>query len=66
MSAPGHDPLITAVDGETAPGFELVTDAFRQVVADQTGTGAAMAAWHDGRWVARLHGGYADAARTRP
>jgi CubicO group peptidase (beta-lactamase class C family) len=25
-----------------------------------------VAAWHDGRWVARLHGGWADAARTRP
>jgi CubicO group peptidase (beta-lactamase class C family) len=25
-----------------------------------------MADWHDGRWVARLHGGYADAALTRP
>lgn len=49
-----------------APGFELVEDAFRQVVSEQPGTGAAMAAWHDGHWVARLHGGYADAARTRP
>jgi CubicO group peptidase (beta-lactamase class C family) len=57
---------MTQVAGETAPGFESVRDVFRQVVADQTGTGAAMAAWHDGRWVARLHGGYADAARTRP
>jgi CubicO group peptidase (beta-lactamase class C family) len=57
---------LTQVSGEAAAGFEPVYDAFRQVVADQRGTGAAMAAWHDGRWVARLHGGYADAARTRP
>ena len=49
-----------------APGFEPVLEAFRQVVAHQSGTGAAAAAWYDGRWVARLHGGYADVARTRP
>jgi CubicO group peptidase (beta-lactamase class C family) len=55
----------TQVAGETARGFEPVLDAFRQVVAEQHGTGAAVAAWYDGRWVARLHGGYADAARTR-
>lgn len=57
---------MTHVAGETAPGFETVLDAFRQVVTEQGGTGAAMAAWYDGRWVARLHGGYADAARSRP
>jgi len=49
-----------------APGFEPVEDAFRQVVSEQPGTGAAMAAWHDGRWVARISGGYVDAARTKP
>lgn len=53
------------VAGETAAGFEPVGDAFRQVVAELGGTGAAMGAWYDGRWVARLHGGYADVARTR-
>lgn len=58
--------LMTWVEGETAPGFESVRDAFRLVVSKQRGTGAAMAAWHDGRWVARLHGGFADAAQTRP
>jgi hypothetical protein len=41
-------------------------DAFRHVVSEQDGTGAAMAAWHEGRWVARLHGGYIDAAHTAP
>jgi len=57
---------MTRVDGEVAPGFGPVGDAFREVVAEQAGTGAAVAAWHDGRWVVRLHGGYTDAARTRP
>jgi CubicO group peptidase (beta-lactamase class C family) len=57
---------MTRVEGETAAGFEPVREAFGQVVSEQRGTGAAMAAWHDGRWVARLHGGYADAAHTRP
>ena len=56
---------MTDVAGETAPGFEPVRDAFREVVARQRGTGASVAAWHDGRWVVRLHGGYADAARSR-
>ncbi|HYJ67718.1 MAG TPA: serine hydrolase domain-containing protein [Nocardioidaceae bacterium] len=57
---------MTRFDGEVASGFEPVRDAFRQVVSEQHGTGAAMAAWHDGRWVAQVHGGYSDAARTRP
>jgi CubicO group peptidase (beta-lactamase class C family) len=57
---------MTRVEGEVAPGFEPVRDAFGQVVSEQAGTGAAMAAWHDGRWVADLYGGYADAACTRP
>ena len=40
-------------------------DAFAEVVAAQPGTGAAVAAWHDDRWVVDLWGGFADAARTR-
>jgi CubicO group peptidase (beta-lactamase class C family) len=55
----------THVEGTTDAGFEPVLEAFRHVVGQQSGTGAAMAAWYDGRWVARLHGGFADAARTR-
>jgi CubicO group peptidase (beta-lactamase class C family) len=43
-----------------------VREAFQHVVDHQSGTGAAMAAWYDGRWVARLHGGFADGSRTRP
>lgn len=57
---------VTHVVGMTVPGFEPVLDAFRQVLAQQSGTGAAMSAWYDGRWVARLYGGFVDAARTRP
>jgi CubicO group peptidase (beta-lactamase class C family) len=57
---------MTQVGGMTAPGFEPVLDAFREVVAGQGGTGAAVTAWYDGRWVARLYGGFADAERTRP
>jgi len=53
------------VSGEVADGFGDVRDAFAEVLAAQPGTGAAVAARHDGRWVARLHGGWADGARTR-
>ena len=54
-----------AVHGEVAPGHESVRDVFAEVVAAQSGTGAAVAAWHDGRWVVDLWGGHADAARSR-
>lgn len=55
--------------GEVAPGFGPVADAFAEVLAQQDasgGTGAAVAVWHDGAWVSDLWGGSADAARTRP
>lgn len=48
------------------PRFEPVREAFREVLAWQAGTGAAVAAWWDGAWVADLWGGRADAAGTRP
>jgi CubicO group peptidase (beta-lactamase class C family) len=54
------------VAGFVAARFEPVREAFREVVAGQDGTGAAAAIWHDGRWVADLWGGWADAARSRP
>ncbi len=54
------------VSGQVADGFADVRDAFAAVLAAQPGTGAAMAARHDGRWIARLHGGWADAARIHP
>lgn len=55
-----------AVQGGVAPGFEAVREAFADVVAAQPGTGAAVAAWHDGRWVVDLWGGHADDRRTTP
>ena len=61
----GNAPMPRA-EGETAPGFEPVRDALNLVVSEQSGTGAALAAWYDGRWVAMLHGGFADAERTQP
>jgi len=54
------------VDGRTADRFDAVRDAFAQVLAEQAGTGAAVAAWWDGAWVVDLWGGWADAAATRP
>lgn len=53
------------VEGAVSEGFEPVRDAFEHVVAGQAGTGAAVAIWHDGRWVADLWGGRADEAGTR-
>jgi hypothetical protein len=50
------------VDGRFAP----VREAFETVLASQSGTGAAVAAWCDGRWVVDLWGGAADAAGSRP
>src|SRR5262249_5894639 len=54
-----------AVRGFADPRFEAVRDAFADVVAGQPGTGAAVAAWAGGAWIADLWGGWADAARTR-
>ena len=54
------------IHGEVAPGFEAVRDVFADVIGTSPGTGAAAAAWHDGRWVVDLWGGFADGARTRP
>ena len=54
------------VDGRAADRFDAVRDAFAQVLAEQAGTGAAVAAWWDGAWVVDLWGGWADAAATRP
>ena len=53
------------VSGTTDPRFAPVRDALADVVGNQAGTGAAVAAWHDGAWVVDLWGGWADAARTR-
>ena len=55
-----------AVTGTTDSRFAPVRDAFAEVVENAAGTGAAVAAWHDGAWVVDLWGGWADAARSRP
>jgi CubicO group peptidase (beta-lactamase class C family) len=54
------------VHGTAEPVVEPVRDCLAAVLDGQPGTGAAFAAWHDGRLVADLWGGHADAARTRP
>ena len=54
------------VGGTVDPRFEPVHDLFLEVLAGQPGTGASVAAWHDGAWVVDLHGGWADVAHARP
>jgi CubicO group peptidase (beta-lactamase class C family) len=54
-----------SVEGTVDPAFESVREVFADVVREQPGTGAAVAAWVDGAWVADLWGGWADEARTR-
>jgi CubicO group peptidase (beta-lactamase class C family) len=54
------------LDGTVVRGFEPVRDAFADVLREQGGRGAAVAAWHDGRWVVDLWGGFADVAQARP
>jgi CubicO group peptidase (beta-lactamase class C family) len=46
--------------------FGAVRDCFADVVAAQPGTGAALAAWSDGRLVVDLWGGHADLRLPRP
>jgi CubicO group peptidase (beta-lactamase class C family) len=46
--------------------FGALRECFAEIVAGQPGTGAAFAAWCDGRLVADLWGGHADAGRRRP
>lgn len=53
------------VDGRCDPRFALVRDAFAQNFDDLGELGAALHVRVDGRTVADLWGGYADAARTR-
>jgi len=62
----GETPRAGGARGVVAPGFEAVRDAFAQVLARAAGTGAAVAAWHDGAWVVDLWGGAADAAGATP
>ncbi len=52
--------------GFTEPRFESLRDCLTEVIRGQAGAGAAFAAWFDGRRVADLWGGSADAAVERP
>ena len=54
------------INGYAVTPFERVEKVFAEVLAEQPGTGASFAVWHDGEWVVDLWGGYADAERTRP
>jgi CubicO group peptidase (beta-lactamase class C family) len=54
------------VAGTVVERFAPLRDVFAGVLDEQPGTGASLALWHDGEWVADLWGGYADAARSRP
>jgi CubicO group peptidase (beta-lactamase class C family) len=53
------------VQGFVDARFGLVRDCFAGVVGGQAGTGAAFAAWCEGRRVVDLQGGYADLGRRR-
>jgi CubicO group peptidase (beta-lactamase class C family) len=55
----------TRAQGSVAPGFEPVRDVFTMVLGEQRGTGAAVAVWHDGRWIVDLWGGTASADGSR-
>jgi CubicO group peptidase (beta-lactamase class C family) len=53
------------VQGFADGRFGPVRECFADVLAEQPGTGAAFAAWCDGRLAVDLWGGYADLARRR-
>jgi CubicO group peptidase (beta-lactamase class C family) len=55
----------TQAHGLVEPGFEPVRDVFATVLGEQRGTGAAVAAWYDGRWIVDLWGGTATADGSR-
>jgi CubicO group peptidase (beta-lactamase class C family) len=54
------------VQGHVDARFGPVRECFAEVVGGQPGTGAAFAAWCEGRLVADLWGGWADRGRSRP
>lgn len=59
----------TDIKGFTAPGFEVVREAFAanfRLEGDYQEIGAALAAFHKGKVVVDLWGGWADPARMRP
>jgi CubicO group peptidase (beta-lactamase class C family) len=52
-------------DGEVAPGFEPVAEVFAEILAEDDGAGAGFTAYVGDRPAVRLHGGWADPARSR-
>ena len=54
------------IEGNVAPGFERVADAFAQSFASRPGMGAALAIRVDGDYVAKLWAGTADTRTGRP
>ena len=53
------------VHGFAEPEYDKARVRFTEVIARQSGTGAAFAVWREGRYVIDLWGGWADAGRTR-
>jgi CubicO group peptidase (beta-lactamase class C family) len=51
--------------GSVEAGLEVVRDTFASVLSEQRGTGAAVAAWSEGRWIVDLWGGSATADGSR-
>lgn len=58
--------MAVIVQGSVEPGFETVAAAFEQGFAGRPDMGAALAIRHNGRYVARLWGGLADARSNLP
>ena len=52
--------------GECAEGFEGVREAFQKNFEQDLEIGASFSAWHEGRCVVDLWGGFADGAKSRP
>jgi CubicO group peptidase (beta-lactamase class C family) len=57
---------MTVIDGEVAPGWESVHDAFAANFAERGEVGAGVAVVHDGRLVVDLVGGHRDRDRSIP
>lgn len=57
---------MTTIDGEVAPGFELVREAFAATFARNGDIGAAVCVYRHGRPVVDLWGGIADTGTGRP
>jgi CubicO group peptidase (beta-lactamase class C family) len=58
--------MTISIEGNVAPGFERVADAFARGFANRPGMGAALAIRVDGGYVARLWAGTADTRTGRP